>query len=116
MNFIKKLSGSFLLGLAVIGLALSTSAFTNSVKEHGQFAGEIYVNTSSTGEYEQLASPSLYDDNNCENTSNHVCSWIRTEVPGTVPNDFTAAQADSLKLEGLIQENSTKKGIYPAPQ
>ncbi len=116
MNLIKKLSSSFLLGLTVIGLALSTSAFTSNLKANNKLAGEIYVNTTTTGEYEKLASPGDYSDINCENTSDYICSWVRTETPGTVPDEFTAAQADSLEVAGLIEENSNTKGIYPRLQ
>lgn len=116
MKSINKISGSFLVGLTVISLGIFTSAFTKGKKESSKFAGEIYVNTTTAGEYQKLSSPGNYDDNNCENTSDYTCSWIRTEVPGTVPNQFSATQADSLKLEGLIEENSNKLGIYPDPQ
>lgn len=113
MKTIKKLSGSFLLGLAVIGLALSARAFTeNSGQAAKQTAGEIYVNTNTAGDYQEI-SPAMYDDLNCENTSPHTCSWKRTDVPGSVPDQFNAQQADSLAQEGLIEPNSTKKGVYP---
>ena len=109
MNFIKRLSGSFLLGLTVIGLALSTSAFTDSEKERNKFAGEVYYN-SEAGEYNLLTSP--YDSNNCENSSPNICAWKRTDKPGTVPNQFSATEADNLKSQGLIEEMDSKKGVY----
>lgn len=116
MKTIKKLSGSFLLGLAVIGLALSARAFTeNSGQAAKQTAGEIYVNTSTSGDYEKLPSPGDYLDSNCEDLGEHTCSWQRTEVPGSVPDNFNASQADSLEQAGLITPNSMSKGTYVNP-
>lgn len=113
MKLLKKLSGSFLVGLVVMGLALSTSAFTAYKKEQNRFAGEVYVNTSSTGEYQMLPTSEPYDDNNCENTSPHTCSWVRTAEPGDVPEEFDSAEAKLLEEAGLIEKNSSKTGVYP---
>jgi len=112
MNLLKKISGSFLLGLAVIGLALGTSAFIETSSGNDKFVGEIYVNTDNNGEFEKLPSSGDYLEANCLEDNNHPCAWERTSTPGTVPNDFNAAQADSLEQLGLIQQKGSLNGIY----
>ncbi|WFB63268.1 hypothetical protein PZ892_16540 [Sphingobacterium sp. WM] len=109
MNFIKKLSGSFLLGLTVIGLAFSASAFTQNKASKNKFAGEVYINYAS-GEYEQLLG--TYDPNNCQDTSPNTCAWKRTDKTGTVPSNFNSTQAANLKAQGLIVEMDSKHGLY----
>jgi|SRR5690606_22700582 len=111
MNLLKKISGSFLLGLAVIGLAVGTSAFTDKVNNENKIAGEIYVNTAS-GQYEMLPSPSDFDDTKCLDNNQHACSWTRTSTPGEVPEDFDAETAAQLEADGLIQQNGNKNGVY----
>jgi len=113
MSIVKKQSGSFLLGLTVFGLAISTSAFTEITKENNKLVGEIYVNTTTLGDYEKLPTPASYLDDLCEENSGHICSWIRTTTSGTVPDEFTSVQADSLENEGLIAPHSELEGIYP---
>lgn|SRR5690606_13273934 len=110
MNLLKKISGSFLLGLAVIGLAVGTSAFTDKVNNE-KLAGEIYVNNSS-GEYELLPASEPYDSENCQNDNQQTCSWVRTDADGEVPEEFTSAQADSLEQEGLIEKLANTNGVY----
>ena len=105
---IKKQSGPFLLGLAVIGLALSTSAFTNRTNE-SKLAGEVYYN-SELGEYKLLTDP--YDSDNCQHTSPNTCAWKRTDKPGSVPSTFSAEEAENLESQGLIEEMDSNKGIY----
>ncbi|WP_312365617.1 hypothetical protein [Sphingobacterium sp.] len=103
--------GKLLLGVATIGGAILTQSFTEEVKTN-KFAGEIYVNGSSSGEYEKLASPSDYDPNNCEQTSQENCAWLRTSTPGTVPESFDATTASSLHAAGLIEPMNNDKGVY----
>lgn len=110
MEKIKKY-GKVLLGVALLGGAALTQSFTEEVNTT-KFAGEIYVNGSSSGDYEKLASPSDYDPNNCEQTSQENCAWRRTSTPGTVPDSFDSTTASSLHAAGLIEPMNDDKGIY----
>ncbi|MNK03977.1 hypothetical protein D3C87_218310 [compost metagenome] len=104
--------GKLLLGVATIGGAILTQSFTQKAVKTTKFAGEIYVNGSSSGSYEKLASPGDYDPNNCQETSDQNCAWRRTSTPGTVPDNFDASTASSLHAAGLIEPMNDDKGVY----
>ena len=111
MEKFKKI-GQVLLGVALLGGAILTQSFTQKAVKTTKFAGEVYVNGSSSGSYQKLASPSDYDPNNCEQTSDQNCAWRRTSTPGTVPDNFDATTASSLHAAGLIEPMNDDKGIY----
>ncbi|MDR2274009.1 MAG: hypothetical protein LBF27_24095 [Sphingobacterium sp.] len=111
MEKFKKL-GQVLFGVALLGCAVMTQSFTQKAVKTTRFAGEVYVNGSSSGDYEKLASPGDYDSNNCEQTSEENCAWRRTSTAGTVPDSFDATTASSLHAAGLIEPMNNDKGIY----
>lgn len=104
--------GKLLLGVATIGGAILTQSFTQNAVKTTKFAGEVYINTSTSGSYQKLSSPGDYDPNNCEQASDQSCAWRRTSTPGTVPDNFDATTAASLHSAGLIEPMSDEKGIY----
>lgn len=101
-----------LLGVAVLGGAALTQSFIKKPESNKKLSGEIFVNTSTSGSYTKLSNPGDYDPNNCENTSSENCAWQRTNTPGTVPDNFDAATAESLHQAGLIEPLSNKQGMY----
>ncbi|WP_333863599.1 hypothetical protein [Sphingobacterium sp.] len=101
-----------LLGVALLSGAVLTQSFTQKAVKTTKFAGEIYVNGSSSGSYEKLTSPGDYDPNNCQETSDQNCAWRRTSAPGTVPDSFDSTTASSLHAAGLIEPMNNDKGVY----
>lgn len=104
MNLIKKLSGSFLVGLTAIGLALSTSAFTGT-----EMIDDLMIVNRSTN-HELLNEP--YDPLKCQNAT-ETCSYSIVE-PDELPDNqtvFNQSEIDEFLENGWIEENPTK-GVY----
>jgi len=108
---IKNLVKSAVLGVAVLGGAIAMQSFTEAHRAN-RLAGEIYVNTTDQGDYEKLPSSEPYNSTNCEERNDHTCSWVRTSTPGTVPDQFTAEEAEQLEADDLIEKMENKNGIY----
>lgn len=112
-NQVKKLVKSALFGITVLGGAMMMQSFGEAVKEEklSQLT-DVYVNSSSSGDYEKLSSPTDYDPQNCESPSDDQCAWRRTNAPGTVPDSFDASTAEALHQAGLIEPMDNNTGIY----
>lgn len=108
---IKNLVKSALFGVAVLGGAVAMQSFGEAEKV-SQPSGDVYVNTSSSGSYSKLNSPSDYEGSNCQALSQENCAWVRTAAPGTVPDNFDASTADALHQAGLIEPMDNRQGIY----
>ena len=104
-------------GIAVLGSALFMQSFTENsrVAKAEKLAGEVWINSSSSGDYSQLPATEPYDSEKCEPTASQSCAFVRTDQPGTVPSTFNATQAAALEAAGLIEEVDNKNGIYTNP-
>lgn len=101
-------------GIAVLGSALFMQSFTENsrVAKAEKLAGELWTNSSTSGDYGQLPATEPYEADNCLENSEHACAYMRTEKPGTVPTTFNAAQAAILEADSLIAKVDNKLGIY----
>jgi|GEM_PF-1188835 len=110
---VKKLVKSALFGITVLGGAMMMQSFGEAVKEEklSQLT-DVYVNSSSSGDYEKLSSPSSYNPANCQELSEENCAWTRTNTPGNVPDTFDASTAETLHQAGLIEPMDNNQGIY----
>jgi len=99
--------GSSLMGLAIIGLAFATSAFTQ-----GQKVDEPYIVNAPDG-FELETS---YDQGHCTSASNEACGY-KILSPENLPENqtnFTPSEVADYLAQGWIEETD-EKGEYVSP-
>jgi len=104
MNLLKKISGSFLLGLAVIGLALGTSAFTekqSTTENNNAFAPTFLVNKGA--QYEPRATVNPIQ--NCQTSDPQLCVFeVTSSGSSNIPDQpaYTPAEMQDYENQGWI--------------